>query len=115
VVVASSSRLRLEGKGTKAEGVDGPDGFLVYAGSLARKDTVPSIHAYGRELRDTLLAAGVLVADGDHYRLTEDHLFTSPSTAAMVLLGRTANGRIEWKNSDGQTLKALQEQALNDE
>jgi len=111
-VVVPSARLHLDAKGTKAEGVDGPDGFLVYAGSLARKDTVPSIHAYGRELRDTFIAARLLVPDGDHYRLTEDHLFTSPSNAAMVLLGRTANGRVEWKNTAGVTLKELQEQAI---
>jgi len=107
-----SGRLFLVGKGTKAEGTDGPDGFLVLAGALARKETVPSIHPYGRDMRERLLAAGILVDDGDHYRLTEDHLFGSPSTAAMVLMGRTANGRIEWKTADGVTLRDLQEQTV---
>ena len=41
--------------------------------------------------------------------LTQDYLFDSPSTAAGVLLGRSANGRIEWKNQLGQTLKSIQE------
>jgi Domain of unknown function (DUF4357) len=107
-----SGRLRLIGKDTKAEGVDTPDGFLVYSGALARKETVPSIHAYGRDLRDSLLAAKIFVDDGDHYRLTEDHLFGSPSMAAMVLLGRTSNGRIEWKTAEGVTLKSLQEKTV---
>ena len=40
--------------------------------------------------------------------LTEDYVFASPSTAAMVMLGRTSNGRVEWKTAAGQTLKALQ-------
>ena len=34
-------------------------------------------------------------------------MFPSPSTAAMVLLGRSSNGRVEWKSSDGKTLKEL--------
>ena len=31
------------------------------------------------------------------------------TTAAAVVLGRSANGRIEWKDGQGRTLKALQE------
>ncbi|MCS5693559.1 DUF4357 domain-containing protein [Cyanobium sp. FGCU-6] len=33
--------------------------------------------------------------------LVEDHEFNSPSQAAMALLARTANGRIEWKDTAG--------------
>lgn len=100
--------LHLAGKGAAARGTEVPDGFVVFAGSLARHDEVPSIHVYGTQLRTALLDSGRLVADGDHLRLTEDYVFSSPSTAAMVMLGRTANGRIEWKTADGLTLKALQ-------
>ncbi|WP_374519683.1 DUF4357 domain-containing protein [Hydrogenophaga sp.] len=42
------------------------------------------------------------------YRLTQDDSFSSPSTAAAVVLGRGANGRIEWKDAQGLTLKELQ-------
>jgi hypothetical protein len=35
--------------------------------------------------------------------------FSSPSTAAAVVLGRSANGRVEWKAADGRTLKEIQE------
>ena len=41
--------------------------------------------------------------------LTQDYTFASPSMAAGVLLGRTANGRTEWKDAKGRTLKKLQE------
>ena len=51
---------------------------------------------------------GLFVEAGNHLRLTEDYVFASPSTAAMVMLGRTSNGRIEWKTPAGQTLKELQ-------
>lgn len=61
------------------------------------------------QLREALVEAGRLVPHGDkHFRLTEDYIFTSPSTAAMVMLGRNANGRIEWKTAGGKTLKDLQ-------
>ncbi len=105
---SSSVRLHLSGKDTKAEGTETADGFVVYAGSLARATEVPSIHAYGTQLRAALLEKGLFIEAGKQLRLTEDSVFASPSTAAMVMLGRTANGRIEWKTADGQTLKELQ-------
>jgi Domain of unknown function (DUF4357) len=37
-------------------------------------------------------------------------VFSSPSAAATVVLGRSANGRIEWKDAQGRTLKELQAQ-----
>ena len=42
-------------------------------------------------------------------RLTHDHLFSSPSTAAACFLARSANGRTEWKDSEGRTLRDIQE------
>jgi hypothetical protein len=105
---SSSSRLHLVGKDTRAEGTETSDGFVVFAGSLGRVTAVPSIHAYGAQLRKAFLAKGTFVVEGQHLRLTEDYVFPSPSTAAMVLLGRTSNGRIEWKTADGRTLKDLQ-------
>ncbi len=38
---------------------------------------------------------------------TSDYIFNSPSAAAGVVLGRNANGWIEWKNEDGKTLDEL--------
>ena len=105
---SNSVVLHLTGKGTAARGTETPDGFVVHAGSLARVDVVPSIHAYGVQLRQALMESGRLVSEGAHLRLTEDYLFTSPSTAAMVMLGRTSNGRVEWRSAQGKTLKELQ-------
>jgi hypothetical protein len=110
---AATERLHLKGKDTQAEGQETSDGFVVFKGALARLDEVPSIHAYGRDLRQSLTDAGVFVAEGNRLRLTQDYVFGSPSLAAMVLLGRTSNGRVEWKNGIGVTLKELQEQALD--
>jgi len=104
-----SQDLYLTGKGIRARGQESAEGFVVRAGSQAVKDEVPSIHGYMSELRRVLVAQGVLNDEGEFYRLTQDYTFSSPSTAAGVLLGRATNGRIEWKDSQGRTLKELQE------
>jgi len=108
--VGSKSRdLILKAKGIEARGQEAAQGFVVRVGSLAVKDEVPSIHAHLSELRRALLAQGVLEDVGTAYRLTQDYTFNSPSTAAGVLLGRSANGRQEWKDSRGRTLKEIQQ------
>lgn len=43
------------------------------------------------------------------YQFTQDYTFSAPSTTAAVVLGRSANGRVEWKAADGRTLKEIQE------
>lgn len=52
------------------------------------------------------LSRGILTKDTNC--TSQDYLFASPSAAAAALLGRSANGRIESKSADGQTLKDLQ-------
>lgn len=63
-----------------------------------------------RSFRKSLVSQGVLVEiPGGFLQFTQDYVFTSPSRAAEVILGRSANGRTEWKNSAGKTLKELQD------
>jgi hypothetical protein len=64
-------------------------------------------------LRSELTDAGVLAPSGGFLKMTRAHVFDSPSSAAGVLLGRSANGRIEWKDSGGRTLKEVQEAQLD--
>ena len=40
--------------------------------------------------------------------LQEDVLFSSPSGAAMFVVGKSANGLTSWKNADGITLKDIE-------
>ena len=104
--------LYLKGRGITAEGRDTPEGFVVHEGSTAARSAVDSLHEYVRAQRSVLMQNGVLMEVGATYRLTQDYTFNSPSTAAAVMLGRTSNGRIDWKDATGTTLKAIQEQAL---
>lgn len=104
--------LRCEGKGIVATGHDTPQGFVIRAGSFASKNHLPSLTKHFPRvtlLRDELLANGVLVVDGTMLRLTQDYTFSSPSMASSIVLGRTSNGRIEWKTTTGLTLKELQQ------
>lgn len=39
----------------------------------------------------------------------ENVFFTSPSSAAVFVIGKSANGLTSWKTKDGKTLKSLEE------
>lgn len=94
---------------TDAEGRDDAKGFTVFEGALGRAETKVMIPVY-RELRQRLLAEGILVPHGtDQIRLTKTYVFDSPSSAASVLGGGSKNGRIEWKDAAGRSLKQNQE------
>ncbi len=103
--------LQCKGKGISATGYEATQGFVVKADSKAVLDTVPSMQQHVRgmyDLRLELIANGVMVADPSGYRFAQDYVFSSPSTAAAVVLGRSANGRVEWRDAKGRTLKELQ-------
>ena len=115
---AKRKRVRLfcSGKGVSAEGYEGSEGFVVLEESRAQAETVPSMEQRVSgyfDLRGELIESGVLAPDGGHLRFTQDYSFKSPSAAAAVILGRSANGRIEWVDENGQTLKSLQEAAVS--
>lgn len=107
--------LYLDARGVKATGFEDAKGFVVIKGSEIAREEVPSIHHYMSVLRKDLMDQGVIVENGSHNIFTQDQVFNSPSTAAGVILGRTANGRVEWKAKDGKTLKQLQEAAAEQE
>ncbi len=100
--------LYLKAKGLEAQGYESRDGFVVLAGSRASGTQAPSIHRYLSQLRRGLVENRVLNQEGSHFSLSQDYEFSSPSTAAGVMLGRSANGRVMWRDDQGQTLKQLQ-------
>jgi hypothetical protein len=106
--------LYLNSRGASGVGVEASDGFLVQKGARGRVDVVDSIHDYLVRIRRELLEQAILQPDGDMYVLAQDYRFKSPSTAASVLMGRSANGRVEWKAQDGRTLKSIQEAAAEE-
>lgn len=101
--------------GANGQGLYTEEGFVVLKGSSGRVETVPSYAtSAGIKVRQRLLDQGILKQEGDRVVFQRDHLFNSPSTAAQMLLGRTANGWIEWKDAKGAPLDALRQVAVSD-
>ena len=97
--------------GANGHGMYTEEGFVILKGSIGRKDNVPSIiGTAGERLRDRLLESGAMREEGQTVIFERDHLFKSPSMAALALLGRTSNGWTEWKTQDGRTLDAVKRQ-----
>jgi hypothetical protein len=58
---------------------------------------------------------GTLAAQSGLLVFTRDHVFASPSMAAMAVMGRSANGWIEWKAANGKTLDEVKRQVVGAE
>ncbi len=87
-----------------------PNGIVVIAKSQAVLNLRPSAKNYPWVInaREQLVKDGVLTEVGGYLLFTKDHEFSSPSAAAAVIHGGTANGRTAWKDSEGKTLKQLE-------
>ena len=57
--------------------------------------------------RQTAIQNGDILLNGNKYILNVSVPFTSPSSAAMFVLGGSTNGWIEWKNKGGKTLDEM--------
>ena len=100
------------GSGADGRGLYTEEGFVVLKGSTGRKESVPSfVGTPGERMRQRLLESGVIVVEGDRIVFQRDHLFGSPSIAAMSLMGRTSNGWVDWRDKDGKTLNERKRQA----
>ena len=100
-------------KGAEARGHRTPDGFVVLKGSTAVLQERQAAHKWPASIaqRNQLIADGTLAQAAGFYEFTRDVEFSSPSAAAAVIQGGSANGLIEWKTKDGRVLKDLDEQA----
>ncbi|MCD4790490.1 MAG: GIY-YIG nuclease family protein [Bacteroidales bacterium] len=92
-------------RGADAQGVPTSDGFVVIKGSKVASSTVPSMFQNFKQLRNKLIGNVVIILNNGNLEFSEDYVFSSPSTAAIIIMGRTANGLSEWKLKDGTTLK----------
>lgn len=81
------------------------EGFVVLKGSKVAHDfterTTQCFKDSGKKLRED----GVIVND----EFTKDWLFGSPSGASVIVVGHNSNGRTEWKNKNGLSIKDLEE------
>ena len=101
-------------RGANAKGKRTSDGFVVFRDSEIATDTVKSYREKGlNKLRDELIENEIIVKVEDKLVFKSDYLFSSPSAAAMVIMGRSANGLLEWKDSSGKALRDIEKQEIS--
>jgi hypothetical protein len=100
-------------KGAEGRGQRTQNGFVVFSGSTAVLEERPSMEKYPYVVaqRKQLIAEGTLIEKESFLLFTKDTEFSSPSAAAAVIHGGSANGLIAWKTEEGKSLKQLDEQA----
>jgi hypothetical protein len=88
--------IKKDGIHASAQEVDGE--FTVLEGSTARLSWSGADDGY-KSLKESVEESGCVVPspDGKSVRFLQDRVFSSPSAAAAVVAGRSANGRVEWK------------------
>jgi hypothetical protein len=100
-------------KGAEARGQRTANGFVIFQGSTAVLEERPSTASYPYVVaqRKQLIAEGTLIEEGGVLVFPKDSECNSPSAAAVVIHGGSANGLTAWKAKDGKSLKQLDEQA----
>jgi hypothetical protein len=73
-----------------------PEGFVVLAKSQVRRTWEGAMMNYAK-LHAKLVADGVIDITEEPAVFLADYAFDSPSAAAAVCQGRSANGRLDWK------------------
>lgn len=97
-------------KDITASGYLTPNGIVVLAGSRAVLQERSSAKNYPGVLtqRRKLIEENDLVSNDGALVFSKDIEFSSPSAAAVVIHGGSANGLMSWKDSQGKTLKELE-------
>lgn len=95
-------------RGAEAQGELTSEGFVVLKDSKAAGTTVASMTQGLVSSRQKLISEGILKDKGNYLEFPDDFIFSSPSTAASIVLGRNANGLTEWKLKDGRSLKEFE-------
>jgi len=95
-------------RGADGQGEPTSDGFVVFKGSKAAASIANSMSSNHTSYRQKLIDEGILIDKGEFLEFSDDSIFSSPSTAATIMMGRNANGLIEWKNKDNKTLKEFE-------
>lgn len=91
--------------GSYAMGTPSTEGFMVFKNALLLKDGMISMNESIRQEKAKMVEDGTLVEENGLLKLTKNYNFTSSSRAACMILGRSANGRMEWKTEAGTPLK----------
>lgn len=112
VIQSPEFEIRKSNLIASAQEVDGE--FVVFEGSEAMVEWRLS-NSVSPPFRNRLIEDGTLKLSDDGLKLTfsRNHAFSTPSGAAAVVLGMSANGRIEWRvKGTGQRYKDWKESSI---
>lgn len=106
---ATENLFYIKGRGCEAKGFYSSNGFTVQKGSVIASTVVPS---FGWKEKRNDMVHEYTEVEGTKLFTTSDVTFSSPSTAAMFVLGRPANGWTEWKDDNSNTLDSVYRKQL---
>ena len=102
--VAPKKVLVCKGRDAIAKGAYTEEGLVVYSGSIANLKESRTAGSWVKRVRRKLIEEGTLLEHDGVLAFQSDHIFSSPSAAAVAVLARRANGWTEWKFPNGKTL-----------
>lgn len=92
-------------KSFSAKMYESDKGYIIEKGSEAKKQLSNSTTDTYRNLRRKLIETNILIEKDGKYEFAEDAIFSSPSAASNMILGRNSNGHTEWVDEKGQPFK----------
>lgn len=113
-VVNTSGNLELflSSKGLKASALQTNEGLVVLEGSDVAESITKNLQNGYKDLREDLISNNIIKSENDKLTFVKNHLFSSPSAAAAIIVGYSINGRNTWKNAQGKTLKDIEKEKI---
>ncbi len=106
IEINSLKFLYCKSREASAMGFISENGFTVLKDSKVSYNIVPSFSKHNPgyyNLRIKLENNGIIFSG----TFQNDYEFSAPSAASSVVLGRSSNGRIDWKDENGRILREL--------
>lgn len=110
-----SLKLYINMVGVKAQALQTDEGIVVLKGSEAVMETKPSLGLGYKNLKEKLIKNEALQPQGDKYIFQRDVIFSAPSAAGAVVVGRNMSGPQGWKDVNGKSLKKIEEEQMEKE
>jgi len=110
--ISSFPELTLKIGDLVAKGNVTDEGFVLRSGSEISLNPTESIPNNAKLKRETIIAEKHGEQRGKYFVLSKDFLVSSSSLAADIVAGYSKSGPQSWKDSNGNTLKELEERAL---
>lgn len=96
-------------RGLHARGQQTDDGFVLFKDSDISGKVSKSMPGKTVAIREKWLAEGIMVPNGDNFRLTKDSILSSSSYAAVLVAGTSRSGPQSWIDEHGRSLKSVEE------